>query len=227
MMDSDAQRQSSDCGGAWTEVHVTLRDRFQNLCRRTELPTDLTTRTWERLTTRYNEPHRAYHNLAHIEASLALFDSLNTDALPLEWAIWCHDVIYEPLATDNEAASARWFVEAIGDAIPAGLSDAVQRLILATDLRQQRSHAPDEDLMIDIDWSILGTDPEAYRQYAAAIRQEYQMVPDEAFTQGRAEVLGRILKERIYWTPHFAHLEAPARQNLEADRDCLVAADSD
>lgn len=36
--------------------------------------------------------------------------------------------------------------------------------------------------------------PDRYAAYAAAVREEYAEVPDEAFRQGRADVLRRLLE---------------------------------
>jgi predicted metal-dependent HD superfamily phosphohydrolase len=54
---------------------------------------------------RYSEPHRAYHNRLHIDECLQEFDRMRGEArnpIALELAIWFHDVIYDPRATDNE-----------------------------------------------------------------------------------------------------------------------------
>jgi len=74
----------------------------------------------------YNEPHRAYHNMIHIEDVLASLDFLMaTDAQPKEesntfsekdfaittLAAFFHDVIYNPKSSTNEKDSADFFLE--------------------------------------------------------------------------------------------------------------------
>ena len=75
----------------------------------------------------YNEPHRAYHNMTHIEDVLSSLDFLMaTDTQPKEegdisfsdkdsaittLAAFFHDVIYNPKSSTNERDSAELFLE--------------------------------------------------------------------------------------------------------------------
>ena len=66
------------------------------------------------LRTRYAEPHRSYHNLAHVEAVLAAVDQLaaaeqldDDDWSVVRLGAWFHDAVYDPRATDNEELSAQ------------------------------------------------------------------------------------------------------------------------
>jgi len=74
----------------------------------------------------YNEPHRAYHNMMHVEDVLASLDFLMAaDAQPKEesntfsekdfsittLAAFFHDVIYNPKSSTNEKDSAELFLE--------------------------------------------------------------------------------------------------------------------
>jgi predicted metal-dependent HD superfamily phosphohydrolase len=62
----------------------------------------------------YAQPHRAYHNAEHIADCLRQLDALLRAGCPCEHpsevavALWYHDAIYAPLASDNEAQSAQW-----------------------------------------------------------------------------------------------------------------------
>ena len=76
---------------------------------------------YETLTHRYSEPHRHYHTRRHIADCLAEFDVVRFNASrpeAVEFALWFHDAVYNPKATDNEeqsAALAKVFLEAAGD----------------------------------------------------------------------------------------------------------------
>lgn len=193
--------------------HVTL-ERFTRLCRSVGLPSGRVSAVFADLVRHYSEPHRSYHNLAHIDRMLGWLDATGEGSDAVELAIWFHDVIYEPLGRENEAASARHFQDQVGQFIGAPTAAAVERLILATEPGRPRSGKQDEDLLIDIDLSVLGAVPEGYEAYRQAIRLEYAMVPKAKFAAGRAKVLRHFLSGRIYATGFFAKLERQARINL-------------
>lgn len=147
---------------------------------------------------------------------LDYYRHLADDPLTMELALWAHDVIYDPRASDNEARSADWFAEHFENStLTKDQKDRVHALILAT----IHPHPPtdaDMALLQDIDLSILGADAELYDRYEGWIRQEYAFVPKEAFRKGRGAVLKSFLDQGvIYHTAELREkLEAPARNNL-------------
>lgn len=165
----------------------------------------------------YGEPHRAYHNVAHVASMLAALASRGVLTSTLALAAWGHDLIYDPRAGDNEEQSAEVFGEWLtAQGADARLAQGVRGLILAT-----KHSAPPatrgEALLVDADLSILGAAPEAFAAYDRAIRQEYRHVPTLRYSTGRKKVLqGFLERKRIYTAPEFAGLEDQARTNLEA-----------
>jgi len=129
------------------------------------MPRNLAASAWVSLASHYTEAHRHYHNLTHIDRMLSYLDSVAPGHIAIELAIWFHDVIYNPLARDNEARSADFFVEQFGNTVTVSLAETVHRLIIATDPKRSRSGEADENLLIDIDLSILGSPPEYYEKY--------------------------------------------------------------
>jgi predicted metal-dependent HD superfamily phosphohydrolase len=180
--------------------------------------------TKARLRAAYAEPHRRYHDMTHIAdclAELAAVEGLADERrLILAYAIWWHDVVYDPTRSDNEPASAalaRRDLAALGET--KTICAEVARLIELTTGHQVGEADPDGALLVSIDLAVLGRSPEAYDAYAAAIRQEYAHVPDAFFRPGRAGVLGRILEARpLYPDPAYrARYEAQARSNLSRE----------
>ena len=114
---------------------------------------------WSDLSARYGEPHRAYHRLPHLGECLAQLErvrSLASDADLVEFALWAHDVIYDPRRDDNERRSAEWARRSLLDG--GRTSDYALRahaLIVAT---RHAALAADEDarLLCDIDLAVLG-----------------------------------------------------------------------
>lgn len=183
------------------------------------------------LLARWAEPHRRYHTLAHLEACLAGLDGhreLAIDPVAVEAALWFHDAIYDPRATDNEARSAALAVMSLqAGGVAKERIAKINRLILATSHRiaGDADMDPDTVLLLDLDLAILGAPANDYYAYAAAIRREYIWVPEADFRQKRAAVLAAFLQRpRIYGTARFFSChEETARANLAAERRGLHA----
>jgi predicted metal-dependent HD superfamily phosphohydrolase len=201
-------------------MNAALRERWLKLAQSLGWQGDAVA-VWERLLAHYTEPVRAYHNLEHIVACLRAFDEVPTsgvDRKAVELAIWLHDVIYDPQAKDNEAQSAEWFATCAREAeLPEQLIAEIVRLILITQ-HKALPQTSAEQLLADVDLSILGADQAAFAEYERQIRAEYAWVPEKDFCLGRAAVLEQFLqREQIYHTGYFSQrYEAKARENLQA-----------
>ncbi|KRA45128.1 hypothetical protein [Pseudoxanthomonas sp. Root630] len=172
-----------------------------------------------RLTAAYAEPQRHYHTLQHLGECLTAFDNVHAHAghpHEVELALWFHDAIYDIKGHDNEERSADWARDALRDAgVPAAAAQRVHDLVMAT----RHTAVPsghDEQLLVDIDLSILGAARVRFDEYEQQIRKEYAYVPGFLFRRKRREILkGFLDRPAIYSTPHFHDaLEARARDNL-------------
>jgi predicted metal-dependent HD superfamily phosphohydrolase len=171
------------------------------------------------LLTCYAEPHRAYHNLRHLEECFGHLEATVHLAMrpgEVAVALWFHDAIYDTHASDNEIRSAEWarkVVEGVGGS--SDVAERVRDLILAT--RHAERPAPgDAALLVDIDLAILGAAEARFDEYERQIRREYAWVPEPLFRATRSRILGEFLaRPRIYSTSYFAERhEGPARANL-------------
>jgi predicted metal-dependent HD superfamily phosphohydrolase len=168
----------------------------------------------------YGESHRAYHNLDHLVDCLAQLDhaaQLPDRFMEVELALWFHDVIYKPLSSRNETASASYARRALrGGGVDERVVARVERMILDTQHREAPA-SNDGCVVVDIDLSVLASEGEAYRAYESGIRQEFSWIPGQAFRQRRIKLLQRFLaREHIYYTRYFRdRYEDRARQNLE------------
>ena len=170
---------------------------------------------YEELVRRWSEPHRAYHTMQHLGECLAQYESarhLAIDPDAVELAIWYHDAVYQPLASDNEEQSAKLAMVGLRD---ESFARRVERLILAT------KHAavptdPDARLLVDVDLAILGQPWDRFEEYEKQIRVEFAEVPDPVFKPKRAQVLRSFLERpALYSIPEFRdRLEEKARRNL-------------
>lgn len=193
------------------------KDRWLDLMER--LGFDQNLETFELLVAHYGEKHRKYHNEKHIEATLRHLDdakSLANDFDAIELALWFHDAIYKVFSSENEQASAEWAIRFLSDNNASeGLSDKVHKLIMAT-LHDATPTDNDEQLMIDIDLSILGSDKDTYAMFEKWVRAEYKLVPKFIYRKKRREILqGFLSRERIFSHEYFhGKFESQARKNL-------------
>lgn len=206
------------------------RSRFENLCLSAGIVKSITDEFWLVLTTRYSEPHRAYHTLVHIYDLLQRFDRCEeyfSDNYQIkaavQWAIYYHDVIYDPTSRSNEEDSAALFEEHCQAYLPSAMVEKVSSYILATKSHNDSAHnTTDHDLklFLDLDLSILASSRERYIQYTAEIRTEYKFFSKEDYCAGRRKVLESFLgkdreHKRIYASDELCKLwEGAARENL-------------
>ena len=174
---------------------------------------------FDRLVAAYSEPHRHYHTLEHLGEMFRVVGRLPVADLPAaQLAVWYHDAVCDPKATDNEQRSADW---AESDLKAWGVPRwaAVRALILATKHIATEPGTPDAAAFLDADLAILGAAEVRYQRYAADIRREYEWVPDDQYRAGRRAVLeGFLNRERIYRTAVMSEEgEESARRNLTAE----------
>lgn len=203
-----------------------LRARFTSLVERLGGTAEAGLRADELLAA-WAEPARAYHGTSHLIDCLERLDeTVQGRPAPLvEAALWYHDAIYDPRASNNEERSARWAARALGGlGVPGHAIDQVVRLILLT---RHTSPPKDSDgqLVCDIDLSILGRPWHEFHAYETAIRSEYAWVPDPAYRAARSEVLRALLERAaLYGTRWYRErYEARAHENLARSLVALAA----
>ena len=171
------------------------------------------------LIARYSEPHRKYHTLQHLRECLDLFatvQNLSPHPAEIEVALWFHDAIYDVHRHDNEELSAEWARAVVSQSgASAEAATRIHSLIMVTKHTGVPA-LPEEQLLVDVDLSILGATKERFAEYERQIREEYAFVPEAIFKTKRSEILQSFLnRPRIYGTVHFHDsLEARARANL-------------
>jgi len=180
----------------------------------------------------YAAPDRHYHNLAHIEAMLDLMrahEGALSEPTSVEAAIWFHDAVYDTRQHDNEEKSAELAAERLAGVLSP---DRIARIVSM--IRATAGHVVPEGfdeaarrdcaLFLDMDLAILGSAPDAFAAYEAAVRREYGWVPDALWREGRRKVLQAFLaRAAIYASPPFrASHETAARENLTRSLGRLV-----
>ncbi|WP_241027550.1 HD domain-containing protein [Streptomyces verrucosisporus] len=187
------------------------------------------------LLARWAEPHRRYHTTDHLIAVLDRVGLLSAhcsgpeEVATVSLAAWFHDAVYLPDRSTNEERSARLAERALPE---AGVSPApaaeVARLVRLTAGHDPAPGDTGGEVLCDADLAVLAGPPREYAAYAAAVREEYGFVPDEAFRTGRAEVLRRLLGLPALFRTRYGqeHWEHTARRNLETELELLSAGES-
>lgn len=172
---------------------------------------------FDEVASRYAEPARHYHTLAHVDECLARLDQvvdLVDDPGAVETAIWFHDVVFTPGARDNEAQSARFYLARSEGATPR-FRRAVCRMILASRHVQPMRDA-DPAYLVDIDLAGFGHPWPEFRSTTDLIRAEAAHRTDSEFAAGLAPFLRSLVaRPRMFATEWFRErCEATARRNV-------------
>ncbi|MFJ1703556.1 HD domain-containing protein [Kitasatospora sp. NPDC088346] len=199
-----------------------LLDRWNDLLRRCGATVD--PQPYGRdLLGRWAEPQRRYHTTDHLRAVLDHADALAAQAADpdaVRLAAWFHDAVYRPDRSENEERSATLAVRALREAgLAEPLVEEVARLVRLTVTHAPEAGDRNGEVLCDADLAVLGGSPEQYAAYAAAVREEYGFVPEDAFRAGRATVLRQLLElPALYRTEAArARFDAAARANLAAE----------
>ena len=177
----------------------------------------------------YTHSGRYYHTLHHLCDLFAVLDTYRHQLehpLAVDLAVFYHDIIYSTYRKDNEERSAEYAEQQLALlGCSPDLVTLVSELIRATKRHQALHSTNDFYYFLDADLSILAAPPDTYKQYTKDIRQEYNLVPNWLYKQGRAKVLRIFVeRQRIYYTNDMhQRFDAIARKNMLAELAILGA----
>lgn len=183
----------------------------------------------EHVLDQWEQPHRGYHNSAHL---LEMLDTLEKFYAPKQppravlLAAWLHDVVYDAEPGKDEEKSAEFAQDVLTplvaqQALSAKELDCVVLLVETT-----KAHQPieskilsqeDTQYFLDADLAILAAETNRYNRYVAGVRREYSRYTEKEFTAGRAQVLKTFTKQEHIFSSQKARdlYEKRARLNLE------------
>jgi len=186
-------------------LEETLKPRWNSLCSRLGISEHQ--ESFKDLCNHYNEPHRAYHTLNHLNNCFNEFDeikSLLNNPDSVELAIWFHDAVYNISQHDNEGKSAQLAKDFCHkNNLSKNFIKKVEDHILATG-NHELSTDPDTNYLIDIDMSILGYPPKTLYEYEDQIFKEYSTVYNrKEYIFGRLGFLFKLKDYDLYKTDYF------------------------
>lgn len=195
---------------------------------------------FQALVAAYSEPWRKYHTLTHIADGLRKIDEVldtndidlhpdNVDQLKIAW--WFHDGFYVIGGTSNEVLSGAWAYNILTKKSnhPCGTHSSVSADAVRTMIEASKEHmvydysSYDEELLFDIDMSILGAIQWRYKIYAKHVEEEYTAVyTKEEYTRGRRAFLESLANRTIFSTSYFADkYENQAKDNIKWELSTL------
>jgi predicted metal-dependent HD superfamily phosphohydrolase len=219
---------------AW-QRHVATSSRTDHVAELAEI-TEIADRWLDSVLGRHREPHRHYHDVRHVRwvvrhvrelaADLADSDVAVGDLDAVVAAAFFHDVIYDPTASGNEAASGALAATALRE---LGWADeAVDHVVAMIEgtAHHRVDHATSTDtaVLFAADLGVLAADPAGYSDYVRNVRREYHHVHDADWVTGRAAVLRSFLERDAIYAPALGldSWERRARANLAAELGALT-----
>ena len=133
---------------------------------------------FDSLISRHREAHRHYHGVRHVTWVVRHVEELAAaepvgDIAAVVVAAFFHDAVYDPRATDNEAASARladrelavlgW--DDVRRERVAAMVEATAMHDVPTETAIETAIATDTAVLLDADLAVLGSDPASYQAY--------------------------------------------------------------
>ena len=177
---------------------------------------------FDKISSKYNEPHRFYHTLVHLEKMWKNISDLvgnsNKFSLLLLATVY-HDIIYDTHSSTNEENSFKELENDFGKLLLFHELDELENLIIGTKKHELFEPCFEHELFLDSDLLILGSEKKEYIEYRDSIRKEYNWVDEETYRNERAKVLQSFLDRKfIYYTYQMQrNYEEKARNNLKEE----------
>ena len=142
----------------------------------------------------WNESHRYYHNLNHLNDLIEQINENKSQYSQKEYekmilASLFHDCVYDPMRTDNEERSADFFMECIIDKSNPDLLEVKQMIF---DTKTHESTTPLSEKFNKLDMNIVERDFNQLLDWEEGIYNEYKSY-GEKYKEGRLQFLESLL----------------------------------
>jgi pantetheine-phosphate adenylyltransferase len=141
----------------------------------------------------WNESHRYYHNLNHLNDLISQINENKSKYSEKEYeklilTALFHDSIYDPMSNDNEEKSAQFFESCLQE--KNSDTDEIKQMIL--DTKTHTSTTPLSEKFNQLDMSIVESDFDKLVQWEEGISEEYKSYGEE-YKEGRLKFLESLL----------------------------------
>lgn len=144
----------------------------------------------------WNESHRSYHNLEHLNYLVNEIDSLYQEnkidegqSNKLILVALFHDIIYDPNRNDNEEKSADFFLSLCEEKN----ADIIEIKDAILDTKTHNPNGKLSKIFSDLDMDIIEKDFDTLLKWENGIRKEYSKYDNDTYKIGRLEFLDSLL----------------------------------
>lgn len=175
---------------------------LQELLNKWNIKCDVTT-----LLSMWNESHRHYHTLNHLNDIIDQINEnkskySNKEYEKLMLTALFHDCVYDPMKNDNEEKSAQFFIECCSDKTNSDVLE-VKQMILDTKTHESTTNLSES--FNHYDMSIVERDFDQLLEWENGISEEYKSYGD-AYKEGRLKFLESLLDKYPHNTENLLKL---------------------
>ena len=156
----------------------------------------------------WNESHRSYHNLNHlndlinqINENKSKYSENEFDKLMLT-ALF-HDIIYDPSSETNEERSAEFFIECSVNKINSDILEVKQMIL---DTKSHTSSNMLSEAFNSYDMNIVQRTLEELLEWENGISEEFSIYPVDVYKEDRLKFLESLLDEYTQNTENLLNL---------------------
>ena len=156
----------------------------------------------------WNESHRSYHSLNHLND---LINRINEDKSKysekeydkLMLTALFHDIIYDPSSDINEEKSAEFFIDCCIDKTNLDVLEVKQMIL---DTKSHTSSNMLSEAFNSYDMNIVERNFEELLEWENGISQEFSIYPEETYKEGRLMFLESLLDRYTHNTENLLKL---------------------
>ena len=143
----------------------------------------------------WNESHRSYHNLNHLNDLISQINENKSNFSEKEYeklmltAVF-HDVVYDPASQTNEEDSAKFLMECAVDKNNKDILD-VRKMILDTKTHESTTNLSES--FNNYDMNIVERDFDQLLDWEKGISEEFSVYPKAQYKEGRLKFLESLL----------------------------------
>ena len=163
----------------------------------------------------WNESHRSYHNLNHLNDLISQINENKSKYSEKEYeklilTALFHDIVYDPTSQTNEEDSANFLIECVVDKKNSDILDVKQMIL---DTKTHNSTTNLSESFNKYDMNIVERDFDQLLEWERGISEEYSIYSKEEYKMGRLKFLESLLDKYTHNTENLLKLVEWVKNN--------------